>query len=42
VRGSIPDNMIVLGNPAQIVGNTIEYAEAKQQFVGGPTSRFDG
>lgn len=42
VRGHIPDNSIILGNPAQVVGNTIEYAKDKQQFVGGPTSRFDG
>lgn len=29
VRGKIPDNSIVIGNPAQIVGNTIEWAEKK-------------
>lgn len=29
VRGNIPDDSIVIGNPAQIIGNTKEWAEKK-------------
>jgi len=29
VRGEIPDNSIVIGNPAQVVGDTIEWAKKK-------------
>lgn len=31
VRGNIPDDSIVVGNPAQIVGNTKEWAEKKKE-----------
>ncbi|WP_165047729.1 MULTISPECIES: DapH/DapD/GlmU-related protein [unclassified Adlercreutzia] len=31
VRGDIPSNSIVIGNPQQIVGSTIEWARKKQQ-----------
>ena len=31
VRGKIPDNSIVIGNPAQVVGNTIEWAKRKME-----------
>jgi len=31
VRGEIPDNSIVMGNPAIVVGNTIEWARDKAQ-----------
>lgn len=41
VRGRVPDNAIVMGNPAEIIGNTLEYARDRKQFVGGPSSRFD-
>jgi acetyltransferase-like isoleucine patch superfamily enzyme len=29
VRGKIPEDSIVIGNPAQIIGNTKEWAEKK-------------
>lgn len=31
VRGEIPDNSIVIGNPAQVVDNTIEWAKRKKE-----------
>ena len=31
VRGEVPDNSIVVGNPATVVGNTIEWARDKAQ-----------
>ncbi len=30
VRGSFPDNSIIVGNPAKVVGNTKEWAEHKK------------
>ena len=31
VRGTIPDNSIVIGNPAQVIGNTLEWAKRKKE-----------
>ncbi|MDI9460893.1 MAG: acyltransferase [Saccharofermentanales bacterium] len=31
VRGEIPDNSIVIGNPAQVVANTIEWAKRQRE-----------
>ena len=34
VRGKIPDNSIVIGNPAKIVGNSLEWGERKLEEMG--------
>jgi acetyltransferase-like isoleucine patch superfamily enzyme len=33
VRGDIPDNSLVLGNPAQIVGNVLEFGESRKKLL---------
>ena len=35
VRGEIPDNSIVIGNPAKVIGNTIEWAHKKYEMYNG-------
>ena len=30
VRGEVPDNSIVIGNPHQVIGNTLEWAKKKK------------
>lgn len=32
VKGNIPDNSIVIGNPCKIIGNTIDYANKHNQL----------
>lgn len=32
VRGKIPNDSIVIGNPAQVVGNTKEWAQKKKEI----------
>ena len=34
VRGEVPDNSIVLGNPAQVIGNSLEWGARKLQELG--------
>jgi len=41
VKGNIPDNAIVAGNPCQVIGNTLEYAEARRHYLSSDSARFD-
>lgn len=33
VKGKIPSNSIVVGNPAKVIGNTVEWAEKKMTNI---------
>lgn len=41
VKGNIPDNSIVAGNPCMVIGNTIEYAQNRREFLSTASARFD-
>jgi len=41
VKGEVPDDSIVGGNPCEVIGNTLEYARKRRALLDSDSARFD-